>query len=178
MSFPFQCKTKISQTLRISSHQSPQFGQQIVWEKNFETIQRVSKVPQPSSWPSVCFSCGPFQSQPFKHIGHIKTNRDSQISTVLVLLDVEKAFDSVWHKSSLHKLVTSNCYLYLTKIIVFFLNGRSFHFCVHKTSSATHSIPYGVRQGATLSPFLYNFANSIHRKVLWLFLYLFRTIED
>jgi hypothetical protein len=62
----------------------------------------------------------------------------------------------MWRKHSiqvlLHKLVVSNCYLYLTKIIASFLSGRSFHVSVNKTDSATHPIPYGVPQGAILSP--------------------------
>jgi hypothetical protein len=53
--------------------------------------------------------------------------------------------------------VISNCYLYLTKIIASFLSGRSFHVSINKTDSATHPIPYGVSQGAILSPSLYNF---------------------
>jgi Reverse transcriptase (RNA-dependent DNA polymerase) len=75
----------------------------------------------------------------------------------MVFLDVEKAFDSVWHEGLLHKLVISNCCLYLTKIIASFLSGRSFHVSVNKTDSAIHPIPYGVPQGAILSPSLYNF---------------------
>jgi hypothetical protein len=80
-------------------------------------------------------------------VGHIKTNKGSHRSTGLVLFDVEKAFD-IKVRCTLHKLVTLNCYLYLTKIIAFFLSGRLFHVCVN-----THPIPYG----ATLSLSLYNF---------------------
>jgi hypothetical protein len=74
----------------------------------------------------------------------------------MFFLDMEKAFDSVPDRL-LHKLVISICYLYLTKIIASFLTGRSFHVSVNKTGSATHPIPYGVPQGAILSPSLYNF---------------------
>jgi hypothetical protein len=81
-------------------------------------------------------------------IGHIKTNIGSQRSTGLVLLDVEKAFYSVWHKGLLHKLVISNCYLCLAKIIASFLKGRSFHVCINKINPATHPMPYDVPQGA------------------------------
>jgi hypothetical protein len=88
---------------------------------------------------------------------HIKTNRKSQKSTGTVFFDVEKAFDSVWHEGLLLKLVISNCYLYLTKIIASFLSGHSFHVSVNKTDFATPPIPYGVAQGAILSPSLYNF---------------------
>jgi hypothetical protein len=90
-------------------------------------------------------------------VGHIKTNRSSQKSTGMVFLDVEKAFDSVWHAGLLHKLLISNCRLYLAKIIASFLSGRSFHVCVNKSISSSHPIPYGVPQGAILSPSLYNF---------------------
>jgi hypothetical protein len=78
----------------------------------------------------------------------------------MVFLDVQKAFDSVWHEELLHKLVISNCYLYLTKIIASFLSGRFFHVSVNKTDSATHPISYGIPQGAILSPSLYNFFTS------------------
>jgi hypothetical protein len=47
-------------------------------------------------------------------VGHIKTNRNSQRSTGIVLLNVEKAFDSVWNEGLLHKLVVSNCNLCLS----------------------------------------------------------------
>jgi hypothetical protein len=57
----------------------------------------------------------------------------------------------------LHKLVISNCYLYITKIIVSLFSGRSFQVSVNKTDSATHSISCGVPQGAILSSTLYNF---------------------
>jgi hypothetical protein len=58
-------------------------------------------------------------------VRQIKTNMESQKSADMVFLDVEKAFDSVWHEELLHKLVISNCYLYLTKIIAAFFSGRS-----------------------------------------------------
>jgi hypothetical protein len=57
---------------------------------------------------------------------------------------VEKAFDLVWHEGLLHKLVISNCYLYLTNIIASFLSGRSFTFL-------------SIRPTAILSPSLHNF---------------------
>jgi hypothetical protein len=102
--------------------------------------------------PQFGFHAAHFTSHQLNRVaGNIKTNRGSQRSTGLVLHDVEKGFDSVWHEGSL--VVILNCYLYLTKIIASFLSGigSSFHVCVH---SATHLIPYGVSQGAILSPSL------------------------
>jgi hypothetical protein len=43
----------------------------------------------------------------------------------MVFLDVEKAFDSVWHEGLLHKLVISTCYLYLTKMIAYFFSAAA-----------------------------------------------------
>jgi hypothetical protein len=77
-----------------------------------------------------------FSHQLNRVVEHIKTNRSSQRSVDLVLLDVERVFDSVWLEGLQQKLVISNCYLYLTEIISSFLNGPSFHVCVIKTNSA------------------------------------------
>jgi hypothetical protein len=91
-------------------------------------------------------------------VRYIKTNRESQKSTGMAFLDVKKAFDSVWHEGLLPKLLISNCYLYLTKIIASFLSSRSFHVSVNKTDSDTHPFPYPFPpQGAILSNSLYNF---------------------
>lgn len=55
---------------------------------------------------------------------YIKTNRISRKSTGLVLLDSEKAFDSIWHQGLLHKLIKLNFPIYLIKIIESFLSTR------------------------------------------------------
>jgi hypothetical protein len=64
-------------------------------------------------------------------VGHIKTNRDSPGLTGMVLLSVVRL--SLARGFAAHKLVVSNCYLYLTKNIASFLKGRSFHVRVNKT---------------------------------------------
>jgi Reverse transcriptase (RNA-dependent DNA polymerase)/Endonuclease-reverse transcriptase len=87
------------------------------------------------------------------------TSRVSQ-STGMLLLDVEKAFDSVWHEALLHKLLQKGCDIFLAKLIFSFLKGRSFQVTVGNSKSITHDIPYGVPQGAILSPTLYNIFTS------------------
>lgn len=68
----------------------------------------------------------------------------------------QRAFDSVWHDALLHKLIAWGCDLFLAKLIFSFIKGRSFQVSIGNSKSPTHEIPYGVPQGAILSPTLYN----------------------
>lgn len=77
-------------------------------------------------------------------------------STGMVLLDVEKAYDSVWQEAIVYKLQRAHCPQYLVKIIHSFLTDRTFQVSVQGYKSSTRPIPYGVPQGAVLSPILYN----------------------
>lgn len=74
----------------------------------------------------------------------------------MVMLDVEKAYDSVWQEAIIHKLVATNFPSYLVKIMRSFLKERWFQVRVNGTLSTAHGIPYGVPQGSVLSPTLYN----------------------
>jgi hypothetical protein len=47
-------------------------------------------------------------------------------STSMLLLHVEKAFDSVWHEDLLHKLLVNACDIFLSRLIFSFLKNRSF----------------------------------------------------
>lgn len=81
-------------------------------------------------------------------------------STGMVLLDVEKAYDSVWQDAVVYKLLRSNLQPYLVKIVESFLTNRSFLVTVNGESSTVHNIPFGVPQGSVLSPTLYNILTS------------------
>jgi hypothetical protein len=74
----------------------------------------------------------------------------------MLLLDVERAFDSVWHDALLR-----GCNIFLVQIIIYsFLNDRTFQVSFGNSKSSVCNIPYGVPQGAVLSPTLYNFFTS------------------
>lgn len=74
----------------------------------------------------------------------------------MILLDVQKAYDSVWQEAVVFKLQQSNCPLYIVKVVQSFLSARTFEVQVNGSRSTTYRIPFGVPQGSVLSPTLYN----------------------
>jgi Reverse transcriptase (RNA-dependent DNA polymerase) len=63
---------------------------------------------------------------------HVKAKRSLQVpeSTGMLLLDVEKAFDFVWHEALLHKILVNGCDIFLARLIFSFLKNRSFQVCI------------------------------------------------
>jgi hypothetical protein len=91
-----------------------------------------------------------------KSTTHIKKKLSQKASTGMVLLDVEKAFDRVWHCGLLYKLITIKIPSNIIRIIHSFLINRQFYVEINGKKSAKHLIPFGVPQGAASSPTLYN----------------------
>lgn len=85
----------------------------------------------------------------------IVTSFGRQEDTATVLLDVQKAFDSVWHPGLLFKL-TNNIPKSYVHLIASFLQDRSFYCSVNGVSSTEKPIKAGVPQGALYSPTLYS----------------------
>lgn len=77
-------------------------------------------------------------------------------STGMVMLDVEKAYDSVWQDGVIYKLTKANFPQYLVKLLTSYLANRTFQVTVNGSRSAIHRIPFGLPQGSVLSPTLYN----------------------
>lgn len=92
----------------------------------------------------------------------ITTNFNINKVTSLMTLDIEKAFDTVWHNALIYKLIKYHIPNHLIKIIHSFLINRTFQVKIGDTLSVKHKIQGGVPQGAILSPqlFLY-FINDI-----------------
>lgn len=90
----------------------------------------------------------------------IRNSLNNRLSTGMLLVDVEKAFDRVWLDGLVFKLISMNVPHYLVKIINSFLRERSFHVTVDGKKSGQRLIHYGVPQGAVLSPTLYNIYTS------------------
>lgn len=75
--------------------------------------------------------------------------------TASVFLDVEKAFNRVWHKGLLYKIHQMGTHTNLTKIIDSFLYKRTFRVCQENSLSSSWKITAGVPQGSCLLPALY-----------------------
>jgi methyl coenzyme M reductase subunit D len=94
--------------------------------------------------------------QLIKVIKTAKENIKMKKSTGMIFLDVEKAFDRVWHNGLLFKMIKLRFPLPLIKTVRSFLSERSFSVFIKGQLSETKEIKFGVPQGAVLSPTLYN----------------------
>ncbi|KXJ72203.1 hypothetical protein RP20_CCG018649 [Aedes albopictus] len=89
-------------------------------------------------------------------VKEVRRNFHQGKSSGLILLDVEKAYDSVWHGAILHKMLLGNFSMLILKMIRSFLKDRTFQVSVNGSTSDRKPVPFGVPQGSVLSPTLYN----------------------
>jgi hypothetical protein len=88
---------------------------------------------------------------------NITTGLRQKDTTVLAFLDIQKAFDKVWHAGLIYKLKnTYNVPTTITKLIHSYLKNRLFTVRVNNTYSQTRTMEAGVPQGSALAPTLYN----------------------
>jgi hypothetical protein len=81
-------------------------------------------------------------------------------STGIIAMDVAKAFDRVWIDGLLYKMIDYEYHPKIIKFIASFLKDRTFRVVINGQCSKIHKMPYGVPQGAVLSPILYNIFTS------------------
>ncbi|GBP00080.1 RNA-directed DNA polymerase from mobile element jockey [Eumeta japonica] len=75
--------------------------------------------------------------------------------TVGIFLDIEKAFDRVWHSRLLFKLINIQIPLALVRKVAWFLEGRNFYVTDEDATSDSRPIRAGITRGSCLSPCLY-----------------------
>lgn len=90
----------------------------------------------------------------------VKGNKVRKLSTGMIVLDIEKAFDTVWHNGLIYKLLKANIPKYLCKLIANFLADRTFVVAVNDTISSPKPVLTGLPQGSILSPILYSIYTS------------------
>jgi hypothetical protein len=78
------------------------------------------------------------------------------MSTAVVFLDIEKAFDTTWHLGLLYKLSTLQFSISLIKLIGSFLSQRKFWVSFEGQISTPKDIQVGILQGSVLSPTLHS----------------------
>ena len=90
----------------------------------------------------------------------ITNNFNLKKSTAALLLDVEKAFDTVWHDGLIYQLKEYNIPIYIIRIISSFLSSRKFKVKVGNDLSTSKTQAAGVPQGSILGPKLYIIYNN------------------
>jgi hypothetical protein len=73
----------------------------------------------------------------------------------LVLFDLEKAFDKVWHAALIHKLLAFHLPICYLRFIYNFLTNRLSYISINSALSHPIFLHSGVPQGSALSPLLY-----------------------
>lgn len=79
-----------------------------------------------------------------------------KFKTAAISLDINKAFDSVWHKGLLYKLHRLKIPRFLLLIIKNFLENRRLCVKINNKTSNAFTPKQGTPQGSPLSPILYN----------------------
>jgi hypothetical protein len=90
----------------------------------------------------------------------LRRNKSVSNTSAMALLDVEKAFDNVWHDGLVFKLQRFGFPIFIVKIIQNYLSGRTFQVSLNGISSNIFNIGAGVPQGSVLGPILFNIFTS------------------
>lgn len=98
---------------------------------------------------------GPTQ-QVIRLTEHINNHLNTATPTSAIFLDVEKAFDKVWHEGLLYKMRQSGINDGMTRLIQSYLENRKFQTKIDDHISTQKTALAGVPQGSILGPLLYN----------------------
>lgn len=94
-------------------------------------------------------------NQLLKLVDYLTNTMNLGEKTAAVLMDLEKAFDKVWHKGLLYKLLKLDTSPAPVALIQSFLENRCFSVRVEDQYSNLRTMAAGVPQGSCLSPLLF-----------------------
>ncbi|GFV58140.1 probable RNA-directed DNA polymerase from transposon X-element [Trichonephila clavipes] len=89
-------------------------------------------------------------------VEYIKDSIDRNQHVAAVFLDIQKAFDRVWHTGLLFKLITYKIPPPLILLLKSYISDRSFTVRINRTLSQTRPAKAGIAQGSILGPVLFN----------------------
>ena len=87
---------------------------------------------------------------------HYSFNNNKSIEVRSVFMDISKAFDKVWHEGLLFKLRQNGVEEPLLNLLTSYLANRKQRVVLNGTSSEWKSTSFGVLQGSTLGPLIFN----------------------
>lgn len=110
-------------------------------------------------------SCRSTVHQLVRITNNISNHFNMNESSSMILLDIEKAFDTVWIEGLIHIMNELKFPLYIIKIVAHYLRNRQFVTSINNKKSKPRNISAGVPQGSILAPVLFIlFINNIPKR--------------
>ena len=88
-------------------------------------------------------------------IDFVATGMDKQMHTSMILVDLQKAFDTLDHRVLLEKMKYFGLWASVIKWVESYLSNRKFLVCIDNIFSEAGTLKYGVPEGSILGPLLF-----------------------